>query len=78
LNDLYKIIGVEDDVFGEVRGEADTLAGLILELKWEFPEKGEKTSCKNFEFTIEAVDKRRIRQIRLTIHPAKKRKHEDE
>jgi putative hemolysin len=78
LNDLYKIIGVEDDVFGEVRGEADTLAGLILELKGEFPEKGEKTSCKNFEFTIEAVDKRRIRQIRLTIHPAKKRKHEDE
>jgi putative hemolysin len=73
LNDLYKIIGVEDDVFGEVRGEADTLAGLILEMKWEFPEKGEKTSCKNFEFTIEAVDKRRIRQIRLTIHPAKKK-----
>jgi putative hemolysin len=78
LNDLYKIIGVEDDVFGEVRGEADTLAGLILELKGEFPEKGEKTSCKNFEFTIEAVDKRRIRQIRLTIHPERKTKHENE
>jgi putative hemolysin len=78
LNDLYKIIGEEDDVFGQVRGEADTLAGLILELKGEFPEKGEKTSCKNFEFTIEAVDKRRIRQIRLTIHPERKTKHENE
>ncbi len=69
LNDLYKIIEQEDDIFDEVKGDADTLAGLILELKGDFPDKGEKTSYRNFEFTIEAVDKKRIKQIRLQINP---------
>jgi gliding motility-associated protein GldE len=67
LNDLCKILETEDDIFESVRGEADTLAGLILELKGDFPDRGEKASFRNFEFTIEAVDKRRIRQIRLMI-----------
>ena len=69
LNDLYKILETEDDIFESVRGDADTLAGLILELKGEFPDKGEKTSFRNFEFIIEAMDKRRIKQIRLIIRP---------
>jgi len=68
LNDLYKTIEVED-VFDKVKGDADTLAGLILELKGDFPEKGETTSYLNFEFIIEAVDERRIRKIRLKINP---------
>ena len=67
LNDLYKILETEDDIFEAVKGDADTLAGLILELKGDFPEMGEKTSFRNFEFIIEAVDKRRIKQIRLII-----------
>ncbi len=69
LNDLYKILETEDDIFEAVKGDADTLAGLILELKGDFPEMGEKTSFRNFEFIIEAVDKRRIKQIRLIISP---------
>lgn len=69
LNDLYKILETEDDIFESVKGDADTLAGLILELKGDFPDRGEKTSFRNFEFIIEAVDKRRIRQIRLIISP---------
>jgi gliding motility-associated protein GldE len=69
LNDLYKVLETEDDIFGSVRGDADTLAGLILELKGDFPDRGEKTSFRNFEFIIEAVDKRRIKQIRLIISP---------
>lgn len=69
LNDLYKILGSEDDIFERVRGDADTLAGLILELKGDFPDKGEKTSFSNYEFIVEAVDKRRIRKIRLVIRP---------
>ncbi len=72
LNDLYKVLETEDDIFESVRGDADTLAGLILELKGDFPYKGEKTSFRNFEFIIEAVDKRRIKQIRLMINPEKK------
>ena len=69
LNDLYKVLETEDDIFESVRGEADTLAGLILELKGDFPQKGEKTTFRNFEFTVEAVDKRRIKKIRLMIWP---------
>ncbi len=69
LNDLCKILETEDDIFESVRGDADTLAGLILELKGDFPDKGEKTSFKNLEFTIEAVDKRRIKKIRLMLWP---------
>ena len=71
LNDFYKILGLEDGIFDNVKGDADTIAGLILELTGEFPKKGENTTFKNFEFTIEAVDKRRIKQIRLNIHPEK-------
>jgi CBS domain containing-hemolysin-like protein len=69
LNDLSKVLGTEDDIFEHVRGEADTLAGLILELKGDFPHRGEKTSFRNYEFIIEAVDKRRIKKIRLMIGP---------
>ena len=69
LNDLYKVLGSEDDLFERARGDADTLAGLILELKGDFPKRGEKTAFRNFEFIIEAVDKRRIRKIRLIIKP---------
>ncbi len=69
LNDLCKVLETEDDIFEPVRGDADTLAGLILELKGDFPDRGEKTSFRNFEFTIEAVDKRRIKKIRLMIWP---------
>ncbi|MCK5462372.1 MAG: gliding motility-associated protein GldE [Bacteroidales bacterium] len=73
LNDLYKILETEDDIFESVKGDADTLAGLILELKGDFPDRGEKTSFRNFEFIIEAVDKRRIKQIRLIISPEKEK-----
>jgi len=69
LNDLYKVLETEDDIFESVKGDADTLAGLILELKGDFPDRGEKTSFRNFEFIIEAVDRRRIKQIRLIIRP---------
>jgi gliding motility-associated protein GldE len=69
LNDLYKIIEVDDEVFSDIRGDSDTLAGLILELKGDFPENGETAEYRDFKFVIEAVDKRRIRKIRLKIGP---------
>ena len=67
LNDFYKIVDCDDDVFDDVKGEADTLAGLILELKGEFPKRFDKISCKFFVFSIEAVDNRRIKQIKVEI-----------
>jgi gliding motility-associated protein GldE len=67
LNDFYKVIGLEDDVFDDVKGEADTLAGLILELKGEIPARNDTITCKNYVFSIEAVDNRRIKQIKVEI-----------
>jgi gliding motility-associated protein GldE len=67
LNDFYKIIGMEGDPFEEIRGESETLAGLILELTGEIPQKDRKIKYRNFNFAIESADKRRIREIRVQI-----------
>lgn len=67
LNDFYKILEVESDTFDEIKGDADTLAGLILEIKGEFPELYDKIKYKQFTFSIEEVDKRRIVKIKTAI-----------
>ena len=68
LGDFYKIVNCSDTVFKDVKGDADTLAGLILELKGEIPSKNDKITCKQFNFTIEAVDNRRIKQIKVELN----------
>jgi putative hemolysin len=67
LNDFFKIIEVEDDPFEDVRGESETLAGLILELTGEIPQKGQTITFQNFNFKIESADKRRIKEIRVEL-----------
>jgi putative hemolysin len=67
LKDFCKITGIDDDIFNEVRGEADTLAGLILEIKQEIPFKGAQINYDDFTFEIESVDKRRIKSIKVKI-----------
>jgi len=67
LNDFYKIIDVENTVFDGVKGDAETLAGVILELKGEFPVLYDKIKYNQFTFTIEELDKRRIVKIKTTI-----------
>lgn len=69
LNDLIKILDLEDDVFDKVRGDADSLAGLILELMQKMPERNESVSYEQFTFTIKAVDKRRIKRVMVTLTP---------
>ena len=68
LNDFYKILGFEGDPFEDIRGESETLAGLILELTGEIPEKDQTLKYRNFSFIIESVDRRRIREIRVEIN----------
>jgi len=63
LNDFYRITGMEDDPFEEVKGESETLAGLLLELLEEIPVKGRTISAGGFKFTIESIENRRIREI---------------
>jgi putative hemolysin len=67
LNDFYKIFDLEDDPFQEVRGESETLAGLLLELTGEIPQKDQTVRFENFLFQIESADKRRIKEIRVVI-----------
>lgn len=67
LYDFYKITGTEIDVFDEVKGEADTLAGLILELEGEIPEKNDVIEYKNFIFNVTSVDNRRIKEVKVRI-----------
>ncbi len=67
LNDFYKILNLDSDVFDAIKGDADTLAGLILEIKGEFPHLFDKIKYKTFEFMIEEVDNRRIKKIRTTL-----------
>lgn len=68
LKDLYKIIELEDTSdFEQKKGEAETIAGFILEISGGFPRIGSKINFKNFVFTVEALEKRRIKQIKLSI-----------
>jgi gliding motility-associated protein GldE len=67
LLDAYRILDVEGEVFEEIKGEAETLAGLILEIKGGFPKKDEVIKLDNYKFTIEQVDKKRIHRIKLEV-----------
>ncbi len=67
LLDAYRILDVEGEQFDEIKGEAETLAGLILEIKGGFPKKGEVIKLDNYEFTIEHVDEKRIHRIKLEV-----------
>jgi gliding motility-associated protein GldE len=68
LNDFYKILEIEGDPFEDVRGESETLAGLILELTGEIPLTNQVIKFGNYQFKIVSSDKRRIREIRVTIN----------
>ncbi len=67
LNDFYKVLDISDDMFEKVAGEAETLAGLVLELKGDFPKKGEIVKYDKYEFEIVSLDKRRIKKIKLIV-----------
>lgn len=68
LKDFYKIIKIEDEtVFEENKGEAETVAGFVLEISKSFPKLNSKINFKNFVFKIEALDKKRIKLVKFTI-----------
>lgn len=67
LKDFYRVIDVDEDLFEVKKGEAETLAGFILEILGNFPKKGQNIVFENCTFTIELVDKKRVKQIKVTI-----------
>jgi len=68
LNDFYKILEIEGDPFEDVRGESETMAGLILEITGDIPMKNQAIELGKYRFIIESADKRRIKEIRVIIN----------
>ena len=68
LSDFYKVLKLDDDTFEEIEGDADTLAGLLLELKGDFPSMHERIDYQNFTFEILELDERRISKVKVVVH----------
>lgn len=71
LNDLCKVLKIDPDTFDDMKGDSNTLAGLILEIEGKIPEKNDKIRYKNFIFTVEAADKKSIKRIKITLDEKK-------
>ena len=68
LKDFYKVLELDDtDDFEESRGESETIAGFILEIHGKFPRKNQTITFSNYSFKIEQMDKKRIKQVKITI-----------
>lgn len=65
LPDVYRVLGIDGQVFEENKGESGTLGGFVLELTGRIPKKGEQVSLRNFTFIVEASDNKRIRRVKL-------------
>ena len=68
LSDFYKILNLDDETFEDVEGDADTIAGLLLEIKGEFPKLHEKIEYLNFTFEIQEMEERRISKVKVVVH----------
>jgi gliding motility-associated protein GldE len=69
LNDVCRVLNISADTFEEVKGESDSLGGLILEIAGAFPEIGQVISYRNFDFTILEISKMRIQKVKITMKP---------
>jgi gliding motility-associated protein GldE len=68
LKDFYRAIHLEDDSeFEAHKGESETIAGFVLEISGRFPRRGEKIGFAGFQFTVESIDKKRLKQIKVTL-----------
>jgi len=72
LKDFYKVLKINEDIFEENKGEAETLAGFILEINERFPKQNEVIPFNNYSFRIEVIDNKRIKQIKVTKPDEKK------
>ena len=67
LNDFYKVTELDDELFDNVKGDAETIAGLILELKGGFPRVNDVVHCLGVDFTVLVMDKRRIKEVKVVL-----------
>ena len=68
LKDFYRILKLDDEsIFENNKGEAETIAGFVLEISKSFPKIGSKYKFKSYTFNIESMDQKRIQQIKVSI-----------
>lgn len=67
IGDFERVLELEEDLFSDVKGEAETLAGLMLEFKRDFPRKGDTFTTHDIRFTVQEVDGHRVDKIRVTL-----------
>ena len=68
LRDFYRVAKVEDEEeFEDNKGESETIAGFVLEIAGSFPKRGDKVVFKNYRFLVESLDKKRLKQIKVTL-----------
>ncbi|HML83848.1 MAG TPA: transporter associated domain-containing protein [Bacteroidales bacterium] len=65
LNDFCRILSIPEDTFDPIKGEAETLAGLVLEILGRFPVKGEALIIKDYNVSVEAIESRRIKSLKV-------------
>jgi gliding motility-associated protein GldE len=71
LMDVYRIMDIDGEAFEQAKGESDTLAGFIIEQAGKIPLKNERIQFKNYNFTVESADRRKVRQVKVQIEPIK-------
>ena len=68
LKDFFRVINIEDSgLFDSIKGDAETLAGLVLEITKKFPRRGQKVSFKGYKFIVEEIDQFRVKQIKVYL-----------
>ena len=70
LKDFYKVVRLEDafqELFEQQKGESETVAGFVLEISGSFPKRGEKISFERYQFTVESLDRKRLKQIKVNL-----------
>jgi CBS domain containing-hemolysin-like protein len=73
LKDFFRILKLEEtEIFETIKGDAETLAGLLLEITKKFPKRGQKIKFEGYQFTIEEIGKFRIKQVKVILPKEKK------
>ena len=68
LKDFYRVVKIENqEEFEDQKGESETIAGFVLEIAGSFPKKGEKIQFNDYQFLVESLDKKRLKQIKVTL-----------
>jgi len=77
LNDICRIIDIDTALFDDVRGDSDTLGGMLIEIQGKIPHIGSRISYNDFDFVVESADRRRIKRVKLILPEVKKDRDEE-